>query len=133
MTIVNGVVISIFTPAFGKMRSREQVLEGEYRSCHTDLQFYSEEISFLRGANWERKNINERFESLLTHLRKIMWNKLYMGTIDNMVLRYASNILGYAILGLPVFGSAMVSGNMPKPKTTDASALTGDYVKNSSL
>jgi len=56
-----------------------------------------------------------------------------MGTIDNMVIRYASNICGYAILGLPVFGNQVVNKNIKAPKKGDASALTGDYIRNSSL
>lgn len=55
-----------------------------------------------------------------------------MGTIDNMIIRYASNIMGYTILGLPVFGNQVISSKIAAPKR-DSSSLTGDYIRNSSL
>jgi len=61
-----------------------------------------------------------------------MKNKLYMGTIDNLILKYASNIMGYSILGLPVFGNQVISKKIAAPKKGDASGLTGDYIRNSS-
>lgn len=129
----NVLCIRVLSPAFGEMRAKEQMLEGEYRTTHTDLQFYSEEVAFLGGAAWEKNHIDSKFNNLVYHLRKIMRNKLYMGTIDGLILKYASNIMGYTILGLPVFGDKLISAKINAPKKGAMSDLTGDYIRNSSL
>lgn len=33
-----------------------------------------------------------------------MTKRLYMGTFDSMLVKYGAVMVGYAILGLPVFG-----------------------------
>lgn len=51
---VSGVVIRIISPSFGRYTAKEQKLEGEYRSKHTDLLNHSEEIAFYNGSEWEK-------------------------------------------------------------------------------
>lgn len=52
--VVAGTVMRFVTPSFGQLRAIEQILEGEFRSGHTDLIHFSEEIAFLNGDQWER-------------------------------------------------------------------------------
>lgn len=60
-----------------------------------------------------------------------MNKKLYMGVFDSMLVKYGAFIVGYGVLGLPVFGRN--SEEYVKKKGTDASTITQDYIRNSSL
>jgi len=51
--ILSGFFIRMLSPAFGKLTAIEQRLEGEYRSCHSELLNHSEEIAFYNGNEWE--------------------------------------------------------------------------------
>jgi len=44
---LSGFVIKLVSPPFGKLTAIAQRLEGEYRSCHTDVDLHSEEIAFF--------------------------------------------------------------------------------------
>jgi ATP-binding cassette subfamily D (ALD) protein 3 len=33
-----------------------------------------------------------------------MYKKMYMGVFDSMLVKYGAVMVGYAVLGLPVFG-----------------------------
>jgi len=54
-----------------------------------------------------------------------------MGCFDNFLVKYGAVLVGYTILGLPVFGSGREE--YLKKVGNDASAITRDYVRNSSL
>jgi ATP-binding cassette subfamily D (ALD) protein 3 len=54
-----------------------------------------------------------------------------MGTFDGMLVKYGAVLCGYAILGLPVFGPG--SEEYLKRVGDDATLITRDYVRNSSL
>ena len=60
-----------------------------------------------------------------------MNKKLYMGVFDSMLVKYGAFMVGYGVLGLPVFGSNADEYN--KKVGNDAGALTKDYIRNSSL
>jgi len=129
--ILSTGALRVVSPAFGKLTAIEQQLEGSYRACHTDLVHHSEEIAFYRGQNWEKTRLNASFKDLTTHSKSVALKRLYMGCFDAMLTRYGAVMTGYAVLGIPVFGSnkekymAKVHG--------DASAITRDYIRNSSL
>ena len=54
-----------------------------------------------------------------------------MGTIDSVFIKYGANVLGYFLIGIPVFGED--HKNYIKKIGKDSSKITRDYVKNSSL
>lgn len=54
-----------------------------------------------------------------------------MGTFDSLLTKYGAVMVGYTIVGLPVFGPG--SKEYLKSVSNDASAITRDYVRNSSL
>lgn len=56
---------------------------------------------------------------------------MYMGTFDAMLIKYGAVMVGYAVLGLPVFGPG--SEKYLKRIGNDTSAITRDYISNSSL
>jgi ATP-binding cassette subfamily D (ALD) protein 3 len=60
-----------------------------------------------------------------------MNKKLYMGVFDSMLVKYGAVMVGYAVLGLPVFGPG--AAEYIKRVGTDPSAITRDYIRNSSL
>jgi ATP-binding cassette subfamily D (ALD) protein 3 len=61
-----------------------------------------------------------------------MLNKrFYMGIFDSMLVKYGAFIVGYTVLGLPVFGPK--KDKYIKSIGTDPSKITKDYVRNSSL
>lgn len=60
-----------------------------------------------------------------------MNKKLYMGVFDSMLVKYGAFMVGYGVLGLPVFGSN--ADEYSKTVGEDAGALTRDYIRNSSL
>ena len=60
-----------------------------------------------------------------------MNKKLYMGVFDSMLVKYGAFMVGYGVLGLPVFGSR--AQQYEKEVGSDAGALTRDYIRNSSL
>ena len=54
-----------------------------------------------------------------------------MGILDSMLVKYGAVICGYTVVGLPVFGpnSAAYLASV----NNDATRITKDYVRNSSL
>jgi hypothetical protein len=54
-----------------------------------------------------------------------------MGVFDNFLVKYGAFLVGYTILGMPVFGEGREE--YLKKIGNDASAITRDYVRNSSL
>lgn len=54
-----------------------------------------------------------------------------MGTLDSMLTKYGAVMVGYAIVGLPVFGPG--SEEYLKSVGSDPAQITKDYVRNSSL
>jgi ATP-binding cassette subfamily D (ALD) protein 3 len=54
-----------------------------------------------------------------------------MGIYDSILVKYGALFVGYAILGLPVFGPR--SEEYLKTASTDEAMITKDYVRNSSL
>ena len=71
------------------------------------------------------------FGNLIKHSEGIMHKKLYMGVFDSMLVKYGAVMVGYAVLGLPVFGPGKEA--YFKRVGTDPGAITRDYVRNSSL
>lgn len=55
-----------------------------------------------------------------------------MGIFDSMLVKYGAVLVGYAILGLPVFGPGSKK-YLEAEGTDDPSKITRDYVRNSSL
>ena len=129
--LLSGFVVRFITPTFGKLVAQQQNLEGDFRSCHSDLLNHSEEIAFYNGSQWEKKRINNSYTVLNQHIEKVMKARFYMGIFDSMVTKYGAVLVGYTILGLPVFGSD--SEKYISAAGGDASKVTRDYVRNSAL
>lgn len=106
-------------------------MEGDYRAGHSDLLNHAEEISFQDGGQWEQVRVEKKFDTLYIHCNSVLHKKFWMGIFDSMLTKYGAVMVGYAILGLPVFGPNRVA--YLESVGNDASRITSDYVRNSSL
>ena len=128
---LSGCIIRWISPAFGKLTALEQRIEGEYRAKHTDLLNHSEEIAFYNGSDWEKTHINNKFKELLNHVKYVLYKRFLMGIFDSMLVKYGAFMVGYAVVGLPVFGPGR---EKYLARIADVpSQITNDYVRNSSL
>jgi ATP-binding cassette subfamily D (ALD) protein 3 len=62
---------------------------------------------------------------------RIFYKRFLMGIFDSMLVKYGAFMVGYAIVGLPVFGPK--SEAYLKSVGNDSSKITKDFVRNSSL
>ena len=129
--VFTGVLLRFVSPSFGKLFAVEQKLEGDYRACHTDLVNHAEEIAFFRGNDWEKNRLNKSYDTLINHSLVIMHKRLFMGCFDSVLVKYGATLVGYVVIGLPVFGTSHDA--YLKKVGNDASTITRDYVRNSSL
>lgn len=56
---------------------------------------------------------------------------MYMGVFDSMLVKYGAFIIGYGVLGIPVFGPG--SDAYIQKIGEDPSTITRDYIINSAL
>jgi len=97
---------------------------------HTELLAHSEEIAFYNGAEWERINVDKGFSKLYSHINYVLKKKFWMGIFDSMLVKYGAVMIGYTVVGLPVFGPG---SEAYLAKRGDQAQITKDYVRNSSL
>lgn len=71
------------------------------------------------------------FTNLIKHSESVINKKMFMGVFDSMLVKYGAVMCGYAVVGLPVFGPG--SEQYLAKIGSDPSAITRDYVRNSSL
>lgn len=128
---VSGIFIRFITPTFGKLVAKQQDLEGKFRSNHSDILNHSEEIAFYNGARWEKRKINNTYDELHQHISKTMGARFYMGIFDSMITKYGAVLVGYTILGLPVFGRN--SEEYLSTVSDDPSQIFRDYIRNSGM
>ena len=92
---------------------------------------HSEEIAFYNGSEWEKDKINKKFFDLIAHIKYVLHKRFLMGIFDSMLVKYGAFIVGYTIVGLPVFE--------PKREQylasikNDPTKITKDYVRNVTL
>lgn len=129
--VLAGILIKNVSPSFGKLTAQEQDLEGNYRKLHTELISHAEEIAFYEGHHWERKQLDTGMGKLYRHIRMVLKKKFWMGIIDSMLVKYGAVMIGYAVVGLPVFGPN--SAQYLASRGNDSAQITKDYVRNSSL
>lgn len=106
-------------------------MEGEFRACHSGLISHSEEIAINRGNKWEKERINDTFIDILGHYSDVYQKKFFMEVIESILFKYGTALLGFIILGLPVFNKLSLKYNEDSEKVPFN--ITKDYVCNSSL
>jgi len=106
---------------------RQSELAGIYRTAHSRLITYSEEIAFFEGAEREKQIISKLFDDLFQHSTYV--NRLHglNGILDQYLTKYGASITGYFLLCIPVF----FPRDPTIPRTT--ADLTRDYISNRQL
>lgn len=107
-----GVVITNLSPSFGKLMSKEQQLEGDYRQLHSRLRGHSESVAFYGGQDREASYIQHRFKTLVKHMNLVLHTNWWFGMIQDFFLKYLGATVGVVLIIEPFF-----SGNL-KPDTS---------------
>ena len=108
-----GGTIRKFSPAFGKLKSTEQQLEGEYRQVHSRLRTHAESVAFYGGESREASHIMQRFEALVKHLNVVLHENWWFGMIQDFLLKYLGATVGVILIIEPFF-----AGNLRPESST---------------
>lgn len=108
-----GTTIKNFSPAFGKLMSKEQQLEGEYRQLHSRLRTHAESIAFYGGESREDFHIQRKFKSLVQHMRVVLHDHWWFGMIQDFLLKYLGATVAVILIIEPFF-----SGNLRPDSST---------------
>ncbi|GKV25366.1 hypothetical protein SLEP1_g34815 [Rubroshorea leprosula] len=98
-----GTAIRNFTPAFGKLMSKEQQLEGEYRQLHSRLRTHAESIAFYGGESREESHIQQKFKTLIKHMRIVLHDHWWFGMIQDFLLKYLGATVAVVLIIEPFF------------------------------
>ncbi|XP_044501207.1 ABC transporter D family member 1-like isoform X2 [Mangifera indica] len=98
-----GGMIRNFSPAFGKLMSKEQQLGGEYRQLHSRLRTHAESIAFYGGENREDSNIQKKFKSLTRHMSTVLHEHWWFGMIQDFLLKYLGATVAVVLIIEPFF------------------------------
>jgi ATP-binding cassette subfamily D (ALD) protein 3 len=64
-------------------------------------------------------------------MKYLLYKRFLMGIFDSMLVKYGAVMVGYTVVGLPVFGPGREQ--YLKEVKNDPTKITKDYVRNSSL
>ncbi|XP_002515826.3 ABC transporter D family member 1 isoform X1 [Ricinus communis] len=98
-----GTMIRKFSPAFGKLMSKEQQLEGEYRRLHSRLRTHAESIAFYGGERREEFHIQEKFKNLVKHMRVVLHEHWWFGMIQDFLVKYLGATVAVILIIEPFF------------------------------
>ncbi|CAH9103035.1 unnamed protein product [Cuscuta epithymum] len=98
-----GIAIKNLSPAFGKLMSKEQQLEGEYRQLHSRLRTHAESIAFYGGERREEFHIQQKFKSLVRHLRLVLHDHWWFGMIQDFLHKYLGATVAVVLIIEPFF------------------------------
>ena len=101
--LVAGGAIRNFSPAFGKLKSTEQHLEGEYRQLHSRLRTHAESVAFYGGEKKEAYYIMQRFQALVGHLNHVLHENWWFGMIQDFFLKYFGATVAVVLIIEPFF------------------------------
>ncbi|PKA66791.1 ABC transporter D family member 1 [Apostasia shenzhenica] len=112
-----GSVMRNVSPAFGKLMSKEQELEGDYRQLHSRLRTHAESIAFYGGENREASHIKKKFKTLVRHLNLVLHDNWWFGMIQDFLLKYLGATVGVILIIEPFF-----AGNLRPDSSTHGKA-----------
>ncbi|KAG1328078.1 hypothetical protein COCNU_01G020120 [Cocos nucifera] len=98
-----GAIIRNFSPSFGKLMSKEQQLEGDYRQLHSRLRTHAESVAFYGGEKREASHIQLQFESLIRHLNLVLHDTWWFGMIQDLLLKYLGATVAVVLIIEPFF------------------------------
>lgn len=102
-----GFVIRNFSPAFGKLMSKEQELEGDYRQLHSRLRTHAESIAFYGGETREASHIHDRFRTLVGHLNLVIHDHWWFGMVQDFLLKYLGATVAVVLIIEPFFSGIL--------------------------
>ncbi|KAL8188587.1 hypothetical protein R6Q57_029875 [Mikania cordata] len=102
-----GATIRNFSPAFGKLMSEEQQLEGEYRQLHSRLRTHAESIAFYGGETREEYHIQHKFKSLIRHLKVVQHDHWWFGMVQDFLLKYLGATVAVILIIEPFFSGTL--------------------------
>lgn len=108
-----GTLIRNISPAFGKLMSKEQQLEGDYRQLHSRLRTHAESIAFYGGEMREEYHIKQKFRTLVRHLGIVLHDNWWFGMIQDFFLKYLGATFAVVLIIEPFF-----SGNLKPDSST---------------
>lgn len=100
---VSASVMRALTPPFGKYVADEARLEGEFRSQHSRLIDYSEEIALYAGHEAEKDALDKGYFTLIKHVNRILGRRFWHGFMEDFVIKYFWGALGLMLCSVPVF------------------------------
>ena len=68
---------------------------------------------------------------MINHIKYVLHKRFLMGIFDSMLVKYGAVMVGYTVVGLPVFGPGREA--YLKSINNDPTKITKDYVRNSSI
>ncbi|KAM0940004.1 putative ABC-type fatty-acyl-CoA transporter [Dioscorea sansibarensis] len=119
-----GAAIKNFSPAFGKLMSKEQQLEGDYRQLHSRLRTHAESVAFYGGENREASHIQKQFKDLIRHMNLVLHEHWWFGMIQDFLLKYLGATVGVVLIIEPFF-----SGNLRPDNSTLGRAETLSFLR----
>ncbi|XP_031495991.1 ABC transporter D family member 1 [Nymphaea colorata] len=102
-----GFVIRNFSPAFGKLMSKEQQLEGDYRQLHSRLRTHAESIAFYGGEKREASHIRDQFRTLVGHLNLVLHDHWWFGMVQDFLLKYLGATVAVVLIIEPFFSGKL--------------------------
>jgi len=63
----------------------------------------AEEIALYSGATLEKKNLDQSYENLSSHVNKIYNSRIWHGMLEDFVVKYFWGAAGYLLCAVPVF------------------------------
>uniref|UniRef100_A0A6N2LIZ8 ABC transmembrane type-1 domain-containing protein n=1 Tax=Salix viminalis TaxID=40686 RepID=A0A6N2LIZ8_SALVM len=102
-----GTLIKNFSPAFGKLMSKEQQLEGEYRQLHSRLRTHAESIAFYGGERREEFHIQQKFKTLIRHMSTVLHDHWWFGMIQDFLFKYLGATVAVILIIEPFFSGQL--------------------------
>ncbi|WOL12707.1 ABC transporter D family member 1-like isoform X1 [Canna indica] len=96
-----------FSPNFGKLTTKEQQLEGDYRDLHSRLRTHAESIAFYGGENREATHIKQKFKTLVKHLNVVLHEHWWFGMIQDFLLKYLGATVAVVLIIEPFFSGIL--------------------------
>ncbi|KAK9098569.1 hypothetical protein Syun_025614 [Stephania yunnanensis] len=98
-----GLMIGNISPSFGKLMSKEQQLEGEYRGLHSRLRTHAESIAFYGGEKREESHIQQKFRTLVRHMKLVLHDHWWFGMIQDFLVKYLGATVAVVLIIEPFF------------------------------
>ncbi|KAG0005292.1 ATP-binding cassette sub- D member 3 [Modicella reniformis] len=91
---LSGVALRALSPPFGKYTAVEQKLEGDFRFAHSRIITHSEEIAFYNGSAREKEGVNNAFDKIARHVKKVYTMRFANGILDSVLVKYSTEHMG---------------------------------------